>query len=47
MFSLRVSLVNESTQVRAAGLRAVRHMLISGNDVSVLNNLQFSYLIAR
>lgn len=44
---LRVSLLNESTQVRAAGLRAIRHVLSLEDDVMILNNLQFPYLIAR
>ncbi|XP_043271902.1 rapamycin-insensitive companion of mTOR isoform X2 [Venturia canescens] len=44
---LRVALVNEATQVRAAALRAVRYMLKSENDVMTLNKLHYPYFVAR
>lgn len=47
IFSLRISLVHQSTQVRAGCLRAVRHILQTEEDVQTLNNLQYPLLIAR
>lgn len=47
MYSLRAALVHETTQVRAAGLRAVRYLLQDENDVCALIRLQIPSLIAR
>lgn len=44
---LRTSLVHEGTQVRAAGLRAIRYILQDENDIRVLIQLQIPSLIAR
>ncbi|XP_012265528.2 rapamycin-insensitive companion of mTOR [Athalia rosae] len=44
---LRIGLVNEATQVRAAALRAVRYMLRREQDIIALNKLQYPYLVAR
>ncbi|XP_046617804.1 rapamycin-insensitive companion of mTOR [Neodiprion virginianus] len=44
---LRIGLINEATQVRAAALRAVRYMLKKEQDVIMLNKLQYPYLVAR
>lgn len=46
-FSLRISLVHPSTQVRAGCLRAVRHLIQTEEDIKILNNLQYPHLIAR
>lgn len=45
--SLRVGLVQEATQVRAATLRAIRFMLKKHDDVIILNKLHYPYFIAR
>lgn len=45
--SLRVGLVYEATQVRAAALRAVRYMLKKEQDVIAINRLQYPYFLAR
>ncbi|XP_011330376.1 rapamycin-insensitive companion of mTOR isoform X2 [Ooceraea biroi] len=44
---LRVVLVHEATQVRAAALRAVRYMLKKEQDVIAINKLQYPYFLAR
>ncbi|XP_018050285.1 PREDICTED: rapamycin-insensitive companion of mTOR isoform X3 [Atta colombica] len=44
---LRVGLVHEATQVRAAALRAVRYMLKKEQDVIAINRLQYPYFLAR
>ncbi|XP_014479539.1 PREDICTED: rapamycin-insensitive companion of mTOR [Dinoponera quadriceps] len=44
---LRVALVHEATQVRAAALRAVRYMLKKEQDVIAINRLQYPYFLAR
>ncbi|XP_034242434.1 rapamycin-insensitive companion of mTOR [Thrips palmi] len=44
---LRASLIHEATQVRAAGLRAVRYLITDENDVRILIRLQIPSLIAR
>lgn len=44
---LRIGLINEATQVRAAALRAVRYMLKKEQDIVTLNKLQYPYLVAR
>lgn len=46
-FSLRVGLIHEATQVRAAALRAVRYMLKKEQDVVAINKLQYPYFVAR
>lgn len=46
-YSLRVALVHEATQVRAAALRAVRYMLKKEQDVVAINKLQYPYFLAR
>jgi len=47
LYSLRVVLVHEATQVRAAALRAVRYMLKKEQDVIAINKLQYPYFLAR
>ncbi|KAK3927944.1 Rapamycin-insensitive companion of mTOR [Frankliniella fusca] len=44
---LRTSLIHEATQVRAAGLRAIRYLLEDENDIRILIQLQIPSLIAR
>ncbi|KOC64221.1 Rapamycin-insensitive companion of mTOR [Habropoda laboriosa] len=44
---LRMGLVHEATQVRAAALRAVRYMLKKEQDVIAINKLQYPYFVAR
>ncbi|XP_024946921.1 rapamycin-insensitive companion of mTOR [Cephus cinctus] len=44
---LRVGLVQEATQVRAAALRVVRYMLKKEQDIVMMNKLQYPYLVAR
>ncbi|XP_016844354.1 rapamycin-insensitive companion of mTOR [Nasonia vitripennis] len=44
---LRVGLVHQATQVRAAALRAIRYMLKKEQDVVAINRLQYPYFIAR
>ncbi|XP_026669224.1 rapamycin-insensitive companion of mTOR [Ceratina calcarata] len=44
---LRLGLVHEATQVRAAALRAVRYMLKKEQDVVTINKLQYPYFVAR
>lgn len=45
--SLRISLVHETTQVRAGTLRAVRYILQTEADVIAFNSLRLPYLITR
>jgi hypothetical protein len=47
LFSLRVALVHEASQVRAAALRAVRYLLKEEKDVRILNKLRYPCLISR
>ncbi|XP_015123532.1 rapamycin-insensitive companion of mTOR [Diachasma alloeum] len=44
---LRVGLIQEATQVRAAALRSIRYLLKKQEDVLTLNKLQYPYFIAR
>ncbi|XP_063978549.1 rapamycin-insensitive companion of mTOR [Diachasmimorpha longicaudata] len=44
---LRVGLVQDATQVRAAALRSVRYLLKKQEDVVTLNKLHYPYFIAR
>nr|CAD7579572.1 unnamed protein product [Timema californicum] len=44
---LRVALVHDSAQVRAAALRALRYLMKEERDVRTLNRLQYPFLIAR
>ncbi|XP_065214421.1 rapamycin-insensitive companion of mTOR isoform X2 [Planococcus citri] len=44
---LRIALIQDSVQVRAAGLRALRYVIRTEEDVLSLNRLQFPYLISR
>jgi hypothetical protein len=44
---LRVALVHEASQVRAAALRAVRYLLKEEKDVRILNKLRYPCLISR
>ncbi|XP_021912957.1 rapamycin-insensitive companion of mTOR isoform X2 [Zootermopsis nevadensis] len=44
---LRVALVHEASQVRAAALRAVRYLLKEEKDVRILNKLRYPCLICR
>nr|CAD7269430.1 unnamed protein product [Timema shepardi] len=45
--NLRVALVHDSAQVRAAALRALRYLMKEERDVRTLNRLQYPFLIAR
>ena len=45
--SLRIPLVHESTEVRAATLRTIRHLTKTLEDVQSLNDLHIPYLITR
>lgn len=44
---LRIALIQDSVQVRAVGLRALRYVIRNEEDVLLLNRLHFPYLIAR
>lgn len=44
---MRISLVHETTQVRAGTLRAVRYILRTEADVVAFNSLRLPYLITR
>ncbi|KAG5892421.1 hypothetical protein JTB14_003357 [Gonioctena quinquepunctata] len=44
---LRVTLTHESAQIRSAGLRCIRHVLKSENDIVQLNKLLIPYLLTR
>jgi hypothetical protein len=46
-FSVRITLLNDSSLVRAAGLRALRYMIKSEQHVAIMNKLQYPALIAR
>uniref|UniRef100_A0A1B0D905 Rapamycin-insensitive companion of mTOR domain-containing protein n=1 Tax=Phlebotomus papatasi TaxID=29031 RepID=A0A1B0D905_PHLPP len=41
------SLVHTFTQVRAAALRAIRHLMFSPKDVQTFNDLQLSHIVCR
>ncbi len=47
IFSLRIALIQDSVQVRAVGLRALRYTIKTEEDVLNLNRLHFPYLISR
>ncbi|XP_018577043.1 rapamycin-insensitive companion of mTOR isoform X2 [Anoplophora glabripennis] len=47
LLCLRISLTHESSQIRTAGLRCIRHVLKNENDVVQLNKLLIPYLLAR
>ncbi|KAK5644405.1 hypothetical protein RI129_005705 [Pyrocoelia pectoralis] len=44
---LRITLLNNSSLVRSAGLKAIRHVLMSEDDVQQFNKLKLHYLVAR
>ncbi|KAF5269709.1 hypothetical protein FQA39_LY08632 [Lamprigera yunnana] len=44
---LRVALVNNSTLIRCAGLKAIRHVLKSEDDVQIFNELRLPFLVTR
>lgn len=46
-FSLRLALLNEAKEVRAAGLRALRYLIRDSNILQKVLRLQVDYLIAR
>ena len=46
-YSLRIPLVHESTEVRAATLRTMRHLTKTKETLQNLNNLHIPYLITR
>lgn len=46
-FSLRVALLNEVKEVRAAGLRALRYLIHDSNVLKKVLQLQVDYLISR
>ena len=45
--SLRLALLNEAKEVRAAGLRALRFLIRDSNILEKVLRLQVDYLIAR
>ncbi|XP_059617891.1 rapamycin-insensitive companion of mTOR [Phlebotomus argentipes] len=47
LYCISPSLVHPFTQVRAAALRAVRHLMSSPKDVQSFNDLQLSHLVCR
>ncbi|KAK9696755.1 Rapamycin-insensitive companion of mTOR, middle domain [Popillia japonica] len=47
LLCLRVSVVNEMSQVRSGGFRAIRHVLTTEEDVWYFNELLFPALITR
>ncbi|XP_058444874.1 rapamycin-insensitive companion of mTOR [Malaya genurostris] len=47
MYCISASLVHQYTQIRAAALRAIRHILMMPSDVRALNELQIGHLICR
>ncbi|XP_055685205.1 rapamycin-insensitive companion of mTOR [Lutzomyia longipalpis] len=47
LYCISPNLVHHFTQVRAAALRVVRHLLSHPKDVQVFNDLQLSYLVCR
>ncbi|KAL1465529.1 hypothetical protein WDU94_005089 [Cyamophila willieti] len=44
---VRITLLNDSSLVRAAGLRVLRYMIKSEQHVAIMNKLQYPALIAR
>nr|XP_023027367.1 rapamycin-insensitive companion of mTOR [Leptinotarsa decemlineata] len=44
---LRITLIHESAQIRSAGLRCIRHLLKTENDIVHLNKLLIPYLLTR
>ena len=47
LFSLRIPLIHESTEVRAATLRTLRHLIKKSEDVQALETLNVHYLVTR
>ena len=47
LFSLRIPLVHESTDVRAATIRTLRHLIKTSDDCQALVTFNMHYLIAR
>lgn len=47
LISLRIALIQDSVQVRAAGLRALRYIVRCEEDFLAMNRLLFPYFIAR
>lgn len=45
--SLRLALLNEAKEVRAAGLRSLRYLIRDSNILQKVLRLQVDYLIAR
>lgn len=45
--SLSASLVHTFTQVRAAALRTIRYILITGDDIKIFNEMQLPQIICR
>ena len=46
-FSLRIPLVNESTEIRAATLRTIRHLTTTSEAARAISTLNIHYLISR
>ena len=44
-FSLRIPLVNESTEIRAATLRTIRHLTTTSEAARAISTLNIHYLI--
>lgn len=47
IFSLRLALLNEAKEVRAAGLRSLRYLVRDTTVLQKVLRLQVDYLIAR
>ena len=46
-FSLRIPLVNESTEIRAATLRTIRHLTTTNEAATAISILNIHYLIRQ
>ncbi|XP_061377778.1 rapamycin-insensitive companion of mTOR [Danaus plexippus] len=47
MTCIRISLVDDSMVIRAAGLRVLRYLIKTESDIATFNNLKLPYLVTR
>lgn len=47
LYCMSASLVHQFTQIRAAALRAIRHLIRSPQHVVAFNELQLAHLVCR
>lgn len=47
LYCISASLVHHFTQIRAGALRVIRHLLMTPEDLKVLNGLQLKHLVCR